>query len=82
MRNLIQVTSRQTAANAKALVDGEYKNIPPVKLSRTEIVSQITTRLLAGQETGAVLDVLDRNQWSDENIAVAERIFEAWGKLA
>jgi len=82
MRNLIQVTSRQTAANAKALVDGEYKSIQPVNLSRAEIVGQITSRLLSGQETGAMLDVLDRNQWCDENIAVAERIFESWKKLA
>jgi hypothetical protein len=82
MRNLIQVTSRQTAERAKLLVDAEYKSIQPAKLSRTEIVGQITSRLLAGQETGAVLDVLDRNDMRDENIAVAERIFEGWKKLA
>jgi hypothetical protein len=29
-----------------------------------------------------VLDVLDKNDWKDENIAVAERICAAWQKLA
>lgn len=82
MRNLIQTTSRQSAEQAKRLVDAEYKSIQPTALSRTEIVGQITSRLLAGRETGAVLEVLDRNQMRDENVAVAERIFDAWKKLA
>ena len=82
MRNPIQVFSRQTAERARGLVDAEYKSIQPSKLSRNAIVSQITTRLLAEQETGAVLDVLDRNEMRDENIAIAERIFEGWKKLA
>jgi len=81
MRNSIQVFSRQTAEQAKRLVDAEYKSIRPVKLSRTGIVGQITSRLLSGREAGSVLDVLDRNEMRDENIAIAERIFEAWKKL-
>lgn len=81
MRNPIQLSSRQTAANAKALVDSEYKSIRPLKLDRNEIVGQITQRLLMGCETGAVLDVLDRNDWNDGNIPVAERMMEGWNRL-
>lgn len=82
MRNLIQTTCRQSAEQAKRLVDAEYKSIQPSALSRTEILGQITSRLLGGREAGAVLDVLDRNQMRDENIAIAERIFDAWKRLA
>jgi hypothetical protein len=82
MRNPIQVFSQQSAQRAKFIVDTEYKNIQPGTLTRNSIVGEITTLLLAGRETGAVLDVLDRNEWRDENIAVAERILEAWRKLA
>lgn len=81
MRNPMSVAARQTTENAKALVDSEHANIRPAKLSRNIITRSITARLLAEQEAGAVLDVLDRNDWRDENIVVAERIIEGWNRL-